>query len=191
MSIKITGNVGFDRSVFKFFDTLDKRYDKERMEVLNKAGKVVRGIARRSIRKRAWKAAANRRGRPAKHGTYTTYWGGTTSISPAGSAPRSHTSGSTFGIKSILYGYDSKTDQVIVGPVGGNRSRNSVPQVLEFGGQTVTNIPAYAIAKKRAVGIYTKRKHRMRKTIKARPYMGPALKIFTKDYPKLFRDTLV
>lgn len=189
MSVKLTGNVVFDRAVFQFFDKLPDTYEKDRIKVLGRAGAIVRGIARRSIRKRAWRAAADSRGRKAKN-SYTTYWGGKTSISTAGKQPYSHTSGNTFGLKSIQFGYDSKSDTVRVGPIGGNRSRNSVPNVLEFGGTTTTIIPAYAHAKKASLGVATGRRYRLRKRIQARPFMGPALKAFTKDYPKLFRDTL-
>ncbi len=193
MSIKLTGNVTFDRSVYQFFDKLPDTYDKERRKVLGRAGAIVRGIARRSLRKRAWRVGSSARGRKSKNSTYTTYWGGTTAISKANgkSPPFSHTSGKTFGLKTILFGYDSKTDQVHVGPIGGSRSTNNIPNVLEFGGQTTNTIPAYAHAKKATLGVRSGRRYKLRKNIAKRPYMKPALDKFIGEYPKLFRDTLV
>lgn len=191
MAIKLTGNVTFDRSVYEFFDKLPDTYDKERRKILGRAGAIVRGIARRSLRKRAWRVGASRRGRKSKNSHYNAYWGGTVAISNPGKQPFSHTSGKTFGLKTIHFGYNSRTDQVNVGPIGGSRSTNNVPNVLEFGGQTTNTIPAFAHAKKRALGVSSGRRYKLRKNIAARPYMGPALETFNTEYPKLFRDTLM
>jgi len=169
---------------------VERAYKKNRKKVLMKGGAIVRTIARRSLRKRAWRTAANTRGRKSKNSTYTTWWGGKTAISNAGSPPFSHTSGKTFGLKTIAFSYDARTDGVIVGPVGGDRSKNSVPNVLEFGGTVTNTVPAFAHAKKRSLGVASGRKYKYRKRIAKRPYMAPAMATFQSSYPKLWRDAI-
>jgi hypothetical protein len=181
-----------DFKVIQRIDTkeIERAYKKNRKKILMKGGAIVRTIARRSLRKRAWRTAANNRGRKSKASQYTTWWGGKTAISNPGSQPFSHTSGKTFGLKTIAFSYDPVTGGVIVGPVGGDRSRNSVPNVLEFGGSVVNTVPAFAHAKKRSLGVSTSRKYKYRKRIAKRPYMAPAIDAFSKSYPKMWRDSI-
>jgi len=176
---------------FKLNDAkLQKEWNRKRKKVLMRSGALVRGIARRSLRKRAWQVGSSARGRKSKNSKYTTYWGGTTAISKPGNAPFSHTSGKTFGLKTILFKYDSRSDSVVVGPMHGSRSQNKIPHVLEFGGQTTNIIPAYAHSKKASLGIRSGRRYKLRKNITKRPYMEPAFKKFKDTYPKLFRDLI-
>jgi len=127
-----------------FFDRpkVQRAVDAARRRVLSKAGAFVRQEARQSIRKRK--------------GT-----------SPPGRPPYSHV-----GLlrNLILFGYDERTDSVVVGPVGFKRS--NVPHVLEYGG--VTTVTEYRRGRLR----------RRRVRIAPRPYMGPAL---AKEVPK-FRE---
>ncbi len=168
---------------------IEREFNKGKKTAMMKSGGMVRTIARRSIRKRAWRHAGGK-GRKAKGSQYVAYWGGKTAISDPDGPPRSHTSGNTFGIRTIMFKYDSRTDTVVVGPIGGDRSKNSIPKVLEYGGQTVTTIPAYAHAKKASLGVASGRPYKLRKNIRARPFMRPALKTFESSYPKMFRDSL-
>ena len=176
---------------FKLDDArLQREWDRKRKKVLMRSGALVRGIARRSIRKRAWRVGGSARGRKSSNAKYTTYWGGTTAISSPGKPPFSHTSGSTFGIKTILFKYDSSTGSVVVGPMHGSRSANKIPNVIEFGGQTTNTIPAFAHAKKRSLGVSSGRRYKLRKNIAARPFMRPAFEKFKDSYPTLFRDII-
>lgn len=95
-----------------FFDRkIAAAADRRKKGVLSRAGALVRGIARRSIRYRKNKNIH----------------------SPPGTPPYSHTGKGEFGIKTILFAYQPSTETVIVGPVG-RTSRYSVPEALEFGG---------------------------------------------------------
>ena len=91
-----------------FFDRpkVQRAVDRSKRRSLSRAGAFIRQRARTSIRKR------KRQSRP-------------------GQPPSSHT-----GLlrRFILFGYDRRSDSVVVGPVGFRRSR--APTVLEFGGRT-------------------------------------------------------
>lgn len=115
---------------------------------LSKGGAFIRQTARTSIRKRK--------------GT-----------SPPGSPPYSH-EGSLRRL--IFFGYDDRTDSVVVGPVGFPRS--NAPNVLEFGGATT---------------IYRRRRGRLiqhRVKIASRSFMAPALRKEAPKLPALWRNSV-
>ena len=133
-----------------FFDRpkVQRAVDAARRRVLSKAGAFIRREARQSIRRRK--------------GT-----------SPPGRPPYSHV-----GLlrNLILFGYDERTDSVVVGPVGFKRS--NVPHVLEYGG--VTTVTEYRRGRLR----------RRRVRIAPRPYMGPALAKELPKFPELWRNSI-
>ncbi len=114
--------------------------ERTKRKALSRGGAFIRQAAKTSIRKRKGSA-------------------------PPGKPPHSH-EGSLRRL--ILFGYDQRTDSVVVGPVGFKKS--TAPNVLEFGGTTVIT--------RRVKG----RLVRQRVKIAARPYMSPALE---KEKPKL------
>lgn len=114
--------------------------DRTKRKALSRGGAFIRQAAKTSIRKRKGSA-------------------------PPGKPPHSH-EGSLRRL--ILFGYDQRTDSVVVGPVGFKKS--TAPNVLEFGGTTLIT--------RRVKG----RLVRQRVKIAARPYMAPALE---KEKPKL------
>lgn len=93
---------------------------------------------------------------------------------PPGAPPHSHV-----GLlrRFILFGYDRASDSVVVGPVKLDKPTEA-PRVLEHGGTTTVT----EVARRRL------RKHRVR--IKARPFMGPALKKEQPMLPKLWAGSV-
>lgn len=87
-------------------------------------------------------------------------------ISAPGQPPSSHT-----GLlkKFIFFGYDAARKTVVVGPMRLNQKIGAAPEALEHGG------PSTVVTGRRN----KRRKRRIR--VKARPFMGPALK---KEAPK-------
>jgi len=87
-------------------------------------------------------------------------------ISAPGQPPSSHT-----GLlkRFIFFGYDGGRKTVVVGPMRLNGKAGAAPDALEHGGQSVV------LAGRR------NRRKRRRIRIRARPFMGPALK---KEAPK-------
>ncbi len=131
--------------------------DRARVRVLKRAGALTRTIARRSIKSRKTKK------------------------SKPGDPPFSHVSGGRFGIRTILYIFDPKTDSVIVGPVG-EGDPLAVPEALEFGGRSEITLTPRLRRKLKRRKIVT--------TIRARPFMQPALKTFAKTYPDMWKDAV-
>lgn len=134
-----------------FFDrpAVKRAVDRAKRAVLSRAGAFIRQRARTSIRPRKGSA-------------------------PPGSPPHSH-EGSLRRL--ILFGYDPRSDSVVVGPVG---FRGSVaPRALEFGGKTT-------VASRRRGGREARRTIR----IAARPYMQPALEKERPKLPVLWRDSV-
>jgi hypothetical protein len=133
-----------------FFDRpkVRRAVDRAKRQVLSRAGAFIRTTAKHSIRKRK--------------GT-----------SPPGKPPHSHV-----GLlrNLIFFGYDERTDSVVVGPVGFKRS--SAPNVLEFGGTTTVV--------RRRRGKLVKRRARVAK----RPYMAPALEKERPKLPKLWANSV-
>lgn len=82
-------------------------------------------------------------------------------VSKPGQPPKIHTDGD-FNPKRILFGYDTNSDSVVVGPVRTNSRHNAV-ETLEHGG----NVPIY---------MGRRRKRKLIKTVyvRARPFMRPA-----------------
>lgn len=94
--------------------------------------------------------------------------------SAPGQPPSSHT-----GLlrRFILFSYDPSTASVVVGPTKLNKPTDA-PRVLEFGGRTVVE--------RRVRGRRVKRRVRVR----ARPYMGPAMKQELPKFPSLWRNSI-
>jgi len=134
-----------------FFDRpkVRRAIDHARRRSLSKAGAFIRQRARTSIRKRK-------------------------RVSRPGQTPTSHT-----GLlrRFIFFGYDRRTESVVVGPVGFRRSR--VPSVLEVGGRTVMQ------SRRRGRG---QKKRTVR--IAARPYMRPALEKERSNLPTVWRNSV-
>jgi hypothetical protein len=133
-----------------FFDRpkVIRAVDRAKRQALSKAGAFIRQTARHSIRPRK--------------GT-----------SRPGSPPHSH-EGSLRRL--ILFGYDPRSDSVVIGPVGFRRS--TAPNVLEFGGK--------ATVFRRVRG----RLVRQQVPIAARPYMRPALEKERPKLPSVWRNSV-
>ena len=129
-----------------FFDraAVVSAVDAAKRKVLSKAGAFIRQAAKTSIRKRK---GTSRPGQP----------------------PFSH-EGSLR--KRIYFGYDRKSDSVVIGPVGFTRS--VAPHVLEYGGTTTLS----RRGKKQSV------------KIAARPYMWPAFQKEREKLPLLWRNSV-
>lgn len=134
-----------------FFDrpAVARAVDRAKRVVLSRAGAFIRQRSRTSIRPRKGSASP-------------------------GTPPHSH-EGSLRRL--ILFGYDPRSDSVVVGPVGFRRS--VAPRVLEFGGKTTV------ASRRRGAGD-------ARRTIRiaARPYMLPALEKERPKLPALWRDSV-
>ena len=76
----------------------------------------------------------------------------------------------------VLFGYDPRTESVVVGPVGFRQG--NAPSVLEFGGR--------ATVVRRRGGKRTKQTVR----IAARPYMRPALEKEAPNLPNVWRNSV-
>jgi len=137
-----------------FFDrpAVQRAIDPARRRALSKAGAFVRQRAKTSMRKRR---GTSRPGQPP--------------FAHEGSLRRM-----------VLFGYDPRTESVVVGPVGFRRNGSSggAPSVLEFGGR--------ATVVRRRGGKRTKQAVR----IAARPYMRPALEKEASNLPKVWRNSV-
>ena len=133
-----------------FFDRpkVTRAVDRAKRQVLSRAGAFIRTTARSSIRRRKTSA-------------------------PPGRPPHSHT-----GLlkRFIFFGYDERSESVVVGPLGFKRS--NAPNVLEFGGT--------ATVERRRRGKRIRRKV----VIAKRPYMGPALEKERPKFPQLWRNSV-
>lgn len=137
-----------------FFDRpkVRRAVNRGKRRALSRAGTFIRQRAKTSIRKRK-------------------------RSSLPGQPPSSHT-----GLlrKFILFGYDRRSDSVVVGPVGFRRvKRAGAPNVLEFGGRTTVE------TKRRG-----KKKQKRVVRIAARPYMRPALEKERSNLPKVWRNSV-
>lgn len=95
-------------------------------------------------------------------------------ISRPGDPPHSHT-----GLvrRFVLFGYDRATDSVVVGPVKIKSGR--AVESLEYGGRSTANSRRRGRRIQRAV------------TVKARPFMRPALRKEMAKFPELWRNSIV
>lgn len=134
-----------------FFDTraVRRAVDPAKRRALSRGGAFIRQAAKTSIRKRK--------------GT-----------SKPGQPPHSHVGDLR---RLILFGYDRRTESVVVGPVG--FARSEAPNVLEFGGRTV-------VTRRRRSGKVDRRRVR----ISSRPYMAPALERERPNLPKPFANSI-
>lgn len=133
-----------------FFDRpkVIRAVDRAKRQSLSKGGAFIRQAARTSLRPRK---GSSRPGNP----------------------PFSH-EGSLRRL--ILFGYDRRSDSVMVGPVGFRKS--VAPRALEHGGATVV------VSRRR--GRLQSRKVK----IAARPYMAPALERERTKLPALWRNSV-
>lgn len=79
---------------------------------------------------------------------------------------------------SILFTYDNSSHSVVVGAFSFGSKGNAVPGALEHGGQVKIDETVFAWEKNSRNKMVRRRKKTGRKktvTVKARPYMGPAL----------------
>jgi len=76
----------------------------------------------------------------------------------------------------IVFGYDRRTESVVVGPLGFRRG--DVPNVLEFGGRTTV--------------VRRRRGKRTRRSVRVapRPYMQPALEKEAAKLPSVWRNSV-
>ena len=154
-----------------FFDRpkIKRAVDKAKRGVLSRAGAFIRQTARTSIRKRK--------------GT-----------SPPGSPPHSH-----LGLlrRFILFGYDERTDSVVVGPAKLAKAGDA-PHTLEFGGAAVakrTMVVRVGDTGRDRRGRFARGKRQLveagtRLVYKPRPYMGPAMKKELPKFPQLWRNSI-
>ncbi len=133
-----------------FFDRakVRRRVDPAKRKALSRGGAFIRQRARTSIRRRK-------------------------GVSLPGRPPHSHT-----GLlkKLILFGYDARSDSVVVGPAK-LAKRGQVPSLLEFGGVQRVRRTRHARRGRRAF-------------YQPRPYMGPALKKELPQLPTLWRNSI-
>lgn len=102
--------------------------------------------------------------------------------SQPGDPPFAHVSGSQFGLRWIEFAYDPSTESVIVGPLGKNRDNQATPGILEDGGRSRIRLPKSLRRKLGRETIVT--------SIKARPFMGPAVATFAEKYPEIWEDSI-
>lgn len=130
------------------------------VRVLSKFGAFVRTRAKSSIRKRK-------------------------KSSKPGQPPSSH-----LGLlkQFIFFSYDREAESVVIGPALINRSTNA-PETLEHGGDTTIEVHRFVSGAKygNRVRYLTQQKpiH-----VKARPFMGPALKAELPGLPALWRNSI-
>lgn len=163
--------VSIQRSAQQWFfdrEKVTRRIEAKRLRAMAKMGGFIRTTAQRSIRK------------------------GKTSSLP-GQPPKSHT-----GLlkDQIWFAYDPAADSVVIGPV---EFRNSgVPEALEFGG--TVHVRNRLIVRQMKVGETPKGRDKFQRTvvgrytgpltIKARPFMGPALKTSKSALPDVWAKAM-
>ncbi len=192
----------YDQQLIKDLNALERRAVSQTKRALFRTGGAIVGIAKKSMRKRAW-TANKKTGKVRKGagGYYYPFGKGNsafkTKVSERGKTPFYHGSASAFGVRSSLTRWvDFKTNTVYAGPRG---AAGSAPEILEFGGTAKKSIPRYLLAKKQKRRKAIKGKATVRQKIHARPYMSRALKNFyngthqeiMQDYESaLMRSTL-
>jgi hypothetical protein len=152
-----------------FFDrqAVRRKLKPANAKALSRAGAFVRTSARTSIRRRK-------------------------AVSAPDSPPSAHAKHQP-NLKTIFFGYDPKTESVVVGPVRLNGSSSvRVPRILELGGDvTITQVlvgKAWLTGKKPT----NPRQPTRKKTVKyaARPFMNPALVANQSKIPSLWANSV-
>jgi hypothetical protein len=97
-------------------------------------------------------------------------------ISAPGKPPTSHT-----GLlkRNIFFAYEPNRSSVVIGPVKLNKP-SGAPQLLEMGGTV----------RIRVAGRNKRKRARQLARYKPRPYMGPALRKESPNFPNLFKDSV-
>jgi hypothetical protein len=182
-------NVKFDVKLNLNFRKIEQDFEKSRKRVLMRSGALVRVIARRSIKTRKWR----KRPKKARSGGSLyqhEYMPSVTALSTPGGLPFAHAASSKTGLKDIRFAYDPATKSVLVGTVKYPGSKSDAPSKIEHGGTSRKVIPYWARAAKRRMGIQSSGSHKFTQRVRRRPYMQPALKTFSQNYPSLWRDSL-
>lgn len=142
------------------FDELRRKIDAGREKALKRGGAIVRGIMRRSIKFK-------------REGS-----------SPVGTPPFAHTKSG--GIRNLIYfEYLPASRSVVVGPAldsGAASNVAPVPGTLETGGRSRIRLPKKLAKQKGKTHVIA--------VVRPRPFAGPALEAFEKDYPEIFKGTL-
>lgn len=175
-SAKLSFNVNM-RMKQMFFDrpAVIRSIEPGKLRVLRTHAGSIRKTARRSMKrvsKAAKKKAARLRAEAIQRGDRTFR---DPTVSKPGQPPKIHTEGD-FNPKRILFGYDTNTDSVVVGPIRTNSRHNAV-ETLEHGG----SVPIY---------MGRRRKRKLIKTvyIRARPFMGPAEEEMRPEFEAAWAD---
>ena len=170
-----TGTVTF-RVVESFFDRdkVKAKIDHATRRQLMHAGGRTRVTARNSIKRAGKRRIARKTTRKYRRGQRDP------TVSRPGKPPRQHVGGKQ-NLKLILYAYDRTSNSVVVGPV---QFRNAagvrdLPGVLEHGGRSKVRVRTRSGARKTRPT-----------TVKARPFMGPALEKTAPDFPDLFKNSV-
>lgn len=152
-----------------FFDraAVQKRLKPANARALSQAGAYVRTSARSSIRRRK-------------------------RVSAPGSPPSAHAKQQP-NLKTILFGYDPRTESVVVGPVRLNgSSRVRVPRILELGGEVTLTQTLVGKAWLTGRKPTSARQPTRKKTVNyaARPFMNPALVANESKLPSLWANSV-
>lgn len=175
---------------------LERWVQKEQVKPLTRYGSILRRHARRSIktvaptkgmlerlqsddprkRKRAQQTLAKRREK----------------VSQPGKPPISHSHRKdSFSIRNIQYGYDTRTQSMVAGPVKFGAQGKDVPKTLEGGGTAVVyrifSSGAWRFTSARVYKKWNGKKKMHTVTIKPRPTMGLALRATEKHLLPQFR----
>ncbi len=180
----------YDQQLIKDLNALERRAVSQAKRALFRSGGAIVGIAKKSMRKRAWVGnKKTKRVTKSPAGFYFPYGRENsafkTKVSEKGSTPFYHGSASAFGVRSSIYRWVSfETNTVYAGPRG---AAGSVPEVLEFGGTARKSVPRYLLAKKQKRRKAITGKVNVTQKIAKRPYMARSLKIF---YTGVHRDIM-
>lgn len=157
--------IGLKQAKANFFstDAVKAKMDNATRLDLQRAGGIVRTIARRSMRRHAYKGKYEKG-------------------SPPGKPPYART-----GLirDMIFFSYDGATKKVVVGPTLINRPTGA-PKILEFGGLATITKRRFRHRKGRNVLETTSRKL----SVQARPFMGPALAEAKPRLAELWRNSI-
>ena len=159
-----------------FFDRLavQARVDAQKRKRLSKAGAYVRRTARTLLRRKK--------------------------TSAPGQPPATH--GPEPNLRTVLFGYDPRSESVVVGPIKLNQAtmvdgnRSTVPELMERGGIATIYEERYRGQLRwrrrdmRRNPRPEKEYRRRRAVYQPRPFMGPALDRERGKFPELFRNCI-
>lgn len=186
LNIKKAKQFFFDRQ--KVIDQVGK----DRARFLRNIGRYVQRTARNSMKRRgkARKPPKNMNGRAYEKWLLEVQ---NQPASPAGTPPFTHTDDSVATLKNILFVFGGSKESVIVGPVGLNGNKGSVPALQEYGG--TAQIKEKQVTFRKGGSKWVPQGRRLRPgqqtrrrtaTYPARPFMAPAV-VKTQSQSK-FKD---